>query len=87
MTSNDLDRMKNLLGVMVRRHSRHGTNQPSSPVAALIAREANRVDASGTDGATNDQVVERLYRRLLTPRHSTVALAESPSITLEEVHS
>lgn len=87
MNTNDLDRMKSLLGVIVRRHSRHGTSQPSNAVGALIAREACRLDAGPAEGVSNDPLVERLYRRLLAPRHSTVALTDSPSVTLEEVHS
>lgn len=88
MNTNDLDRMKSLLGVMVRRHSRHGANHPSNHVGALIAREANRMDTHGSTGGGKDaQLVESLYRRLVTPRHSTVALADCPSIALEEIHS
>jgi hypothetical protein len=92
MTPVNQERLKGLLGVIVRRHTRHG--QPSHPVGQLIADEARRLHGdSGLSGvAANDeanrQLVDRLYRRFLLPRHSTVeAAVENDSLVLEEIHS
>ena len=77
MTQSQQDRLKGLLGVMVRRHTR--LDQPSHPVGKLIAAEAQCVHGDDT------QLVDRLYRRFLLPRHSTVeAYAESRSLSYAE---
>ena len=91
MTPVHQDRLKGLLDVMVRRHTRHG--QPSHPVGQLIAEEARRLrQGSGlsefaTSGDANWQLVDRLYRRFLLPRHSTVeAMAENDSVIRDEMN-
>ena len=89
MTQSHQERLKGLLSVMVRRHARQG--QPSHPVGQLIADEARRircdvaVAGSQANDEANRQLVDRLYRRFLLPRHSTVeALAENRSLTYDE---
>ncbi len=87
MTQSQQDRLKGLLGVMVRRHTR--LDQASQPVGRLIAEEARRVqDDNAARSQANDdanrQLVDRLYRRFLLPRHSTVeAYAESCSVACD----
>ncbi len=89
MTHSQQDRLKGLLGVMVRRHARQ--DRPSHPVGRLIAEEARRIHAADTAstasqaGDADARLVDRLYRRFLLPRHSTVeAYAESRSLTYAE---
>jgi hypothetical protein len=100
MTPFHQERLKSLLDVMVRRHAGHG--HANHPVGQLIADEALRmrgdtlvsntgVSNTGTsDGAASDdprqELVDRLYRRFLLPRHSTVeALAEIDSVNGNEI--
>jgi len=85
MTPFHQERLKGLLDVMVRRHARHG--HANHPVGRLIADEALQIRGrAGTpqDTASDDpsrELVERLYRRFLLPRHSTVeALADFDSV-------
>ena len=89
MTQSHQERLKGLLGVMVRRHARQG--QPSHPVGQLIADEARRIRSdnaiagSQANDEANRQLVDRLYRRFLLPRHSTVeALVENRSLAYDE---
>jgi hypothetical protein len=93
MTSLHQERLKSLLGVMVRRHTRHG--QPNHPVGQLIADEADTI-GDGENGladfAVNDELnrklVDRLYRRFLLPRHETVEVAaDNDTLILDGVLS
>jgi hypothetical protein len=93
MTAITQERMKGLLGVMVRRHARH--DRPNHPVGQLIAEEARGLRGSGsapvglTTYAVNDdanrELVDRLYRRFLLPRHATVEVAADESVVFESV--
>jgi hypothetical protein len=91
MTSLHQERLKGLLGVIVKRHTRHG--EPSHPVGQLIAEEAGQIRADHGSSAyvanddVNRQLVDRLYRRFLLPRHSTVEGVAHNSLTLDEISS
>ena len=90
MTPFHQERLKILLDVMVRRHAGHG--HANHPVGQLIADEAlqMRSDTGMSDGTASDdpsrELVDRLYRRFLLPRHSTVeALGEIDSVNGNEI--
>lgn len=91
MTPIHQERLKGLLEVMVRRHTRQGLS--NHPVGQLIADEARclRGESRAPDianGDANRQLVERLYRRFLLPSHSTVETAsEIDSVIQDEIRT